>query len=308
MGLLSEALPHPFKGLYNTVISHPLTRDQKLGALLRFARWQIGSRILGKPVVIPYVEGTRLLLERGMTGATGNMYAGLHEFEDQSFVLHALRPSSGFIDIGANVGMYTILAGGVAGARFISAEPVPATYNSLRDNVRLNNLCDIGRIHNIGLGKEKGQLEFSDIEKSGGNRVLQTTSQDQGVEIPVTTLDDFSKHISSPDDVLVFKIDVEGWEAAVLEGGSSVLSRSQPAALVVELNGWGSRYGFDDDKVHDDLVSWGYNPVDYNPFSRSISERSYRCSKGNTIYVNDIPFFSRLCEESKSYSVLDKKV
>lgn len=64
------------------------------------------------PVAVPFVENTRLLVGTGMAGATGNVYAGLHEFQDMAFVLHALRPSSFFLDGGANVGVYTVVAGG----------------------------------------------------------------------------------------------------------------------------------------------------------------------------------------------------
>jgi hypothetical protein len=46
----------------------------------------------------------------GMTGATGNLYVGLHEFEEMAFLLHFLRPGDLFADVGANVGSYTILA------------------------------------------------------------------------------------------------------------------------------------------------------------------------------------------------------
>lgn len=307
MSRLSEILPHPFKGLYNTVLSHPLTRDQKFRALSRFVRWQAGSRILKRPVAIPYVEGTRLLLEQGMTGATGNVYAGLHEFEDMSFVLHALRPSSQFVDIGANVGMYTVLAGGVAGASCLAAEPVPATYESLSDNVRLNKLGDRVDCQNVGVGEQEGELKFTDTGKSGANRVLRAPGT-HGIEVPVTTLDKLAERVSPSDDVLIVKVDVEGWETAVLKGGESVLSRSFPTALVVELNGWGERYGFDDDRTHEDLVSKGYVPVDYEPFHRRLSRRNQRHDSGNTIYVNEVDFFSDRLENSNSYSVLDKKI
>lgn len=47
-----------------------------------------------------------------MTGATGNWYCGLQEYEDMSFVLHALRPGDLFVDVGANIGSYSILAAG----------------------------------------------------------------------------------------------------------------------------------------------------------------------------------------------------
>ncbi|MCS4149361.1 FkbM family methyltransferase [Salinibacter ruber] len=225
-----------------------------------------------------------------------------------SFALHALRPSSAFVDIGANVGIYTVLAGGAVGASCLAVEPVPASYESLTDNVRLNDLNERVDCQNVGVGKEAGELQFADTGKSGGNRVLQEAPPGSGIEVPVTTLDALLEEPSPSGDLLVVKIDVEGWEAAVLEGAESVLSRPAPTALVIELNGWGERYGFDDDKAHENLVRKGYTPVNYDPFQRRLTELDQRRSQGNTIYVNDIDTFSRRGRESRAYAVLDKKI
>ena len=98
------------------IAGHPLTRDRKLRAFSRLLRWQVESR-LRHEVIVPWVEGTRLAARRGMAGATGNIYCGLHEFEDMAFVLHFLRPGDFFADVGANIGSYTVLASGVCKAR-----------------------------------------------------------------------------------------------------------------------------------------------------------------------------------------------
>ena len=57
-----------------------------------------------------------------MTGATGNIYAGLHEFVDMAFCLHLLRSGDLFVDVGANIGSYTVLASKVAGANSVTLE------------------------------------------------------------------------------------------------------------------------------------------------------------------------------------------
>ena len=65
---------------------------------------------------------------RRMTGITGNIYAGLHEFADMAFVLHFLRGRRPVRRCGrANVGSYTILVSGVVGCRTIAFEPDPIT-------------------------------------------------------------------------------------------------------------------------------------------------------------------------------------
>ena len=132
--------------MFNTlrfITSHPLGRRDKWATVLRYLRWQIGSRIAQGPIAVDFINNTRLLVRPGMTGATGNIYCGLHEFEDMAFLLHFLRPSDLFVDIGANIGSYTILASAVIGAHGIAFEPVPQTFQSLIDNIHLNRIAPI---------------------------------------------------------------------------------------------------------------------------------------------------------------------
>ena len=99
------------------ITSHPLNRGRKLMSLLQFAKWQVGSRIVPGAVVFDWVNGSKFLVKPGETGLTGNIYTGLHEFADMAFLLHVLREDDLFIDVGANVGSYSILACAAIGAR-----------------------------------------------------------------------------------------------------------------------------------------------------------------------------------------------
>ena len=89
-------------------------------------------------------------------GATGNIYAGLHEFADMAFTLHFLRPDDLFLDVGANIGSYTLLASGVCKARTISFEPDPARTVVLEQ---------------AAVGGEGGEVEFT-IGRDTGNHVI----------------------------------------------------------------------------------------------------------------------------------------
>ncbi len=110
---------------------------------------------------MPWIAGTRLLVRRGMTGATGNIYAGLHEFAEMAFVLHLLRAGDRFADLGANVGSYTVLAAGVRRARVVAVEPGSAARAALRDNVELNGLGDLVRVEGVALGAAQRRVAFT---------------------------------------------------------------------------------------------------------------------------------------------------
>jgi hypothetical protein len=88
---------------FQFVLAHPLNRANKWAALMRYFRWQFGSRLVPGDVLVPFVDKTLLRICPSMTGATGNIYAGLHEFEDMAFVLHLLRENDLFVDVGANI-------------------------------------------------------------------------------------------------------------------------------------------------------------------------------------------------------------
>lgn len=147
--------------LLKFVWNHPLNRSSKCVALLRVLRWQIASRLIPGPIALPFVEDAFLFARRGMTGATGNWYCGLHEVQEMAILLHLLLPEDHFLDIGANIGSYTVLAGVVGNAQVTPIEPIPSTFRHLAANVALNGLSGRVMCHNLGLSSANGALRFT---------------------------------------------------------------------------------------------------------------------------------------------------
>jgi FkbM family methyltransferase len=110
-----------------------------------------------------------------MTSVTQNIYTGLSDFADCALLLHLLREDSLFVDIGANVGIYTVLAAGVVGAQVVYVEPVPKTFSKLCINLRLNNIENKVSSHNIGLGLQESILRFTS-EQGSMNHVIEDSS------------------------------------------------------------------------------------------------------------------------------------
>lgn len=237
-------------------------------------------------VAVPFVGSTRLLVGAGMTGATGNIYCGLHEFEDMGFVLHALRPGDCFVDVGANVGAYSVLAAGACGASVVACEPVPAAYGHLTDNLRLNDLGSRVVARNVAVGASVGTVRFTDSLDTVNHVLSEVESRETGgVTVPVDTLDNLLQGLSPK----VMKIDVEGYEAEVIKGGRRTFHDPGLLAVLVELNGSGARYGFDEDRIRAELVAAGLAPCSYNPLKRDLifSNEKAGCS-GNTLFARDV--------------------
>lgn len=274
-----------FRTLKN-ITNHPLNRSHRAAAMVRWLRWQIASRLLCGTAVMPFTNKTRLIVKRGMTGATGNLYCGLHEFEDMAFVLHVLRPNETFVDVGANVGSYTVLASGEAEARSISIEPVPETFQHLLDNIFVNRINDRVIAHNCAIGSANGTVRFT-VDSDTKNHVVMKTAPKIGVTgITVRTLDD----VLSGESPRMLKIDVEGFETHVIQGASGVLACESLWAIVMELAGCGTRYGCDDETLHRTMVDYGFRPFRYEPAGRKLTELpSKNPSARNTLYLRNIP-------------------
>ncbi|MFM8171994.1 MAG: FkbM family methyltransferase [Pirellulaceae bacterium] len=238
--------------------NHPLNRHDRLAALSRFLRWQIGSRLLPGPIVYSWIGGARILIRRGETGMTGNLYAGLHEFADMAYLLHVLRAGDFFVDVGANVGSYTLLASTVSGARVTCFEPIPETFDRLMDNVRLNRLEHLVEARNEGVGAHTGRLQFL-LDRNTMNRpVAQGEEAKHAMEVPVVTIDS----VLGDRVPQMMKIDVEGYETAVIEGAQKTLADPRLHSVVMELAGAGSQYGFDEDRLLNRCELWGFKAVD----------------------------------------------
>lgn len=257
------------------IVDHPLNRGRPVATTLRYLRWQLRSRLATAPVVVPFVDDTRLAVTRGMTGATGNIYCGLHELEEMAFVCHALRAGDLFLDGGANVGTFCVLAGGVAGADVIAVEPVPTAFAGLSRNVALNRLEARVQCLQIGLASAPGVLEFS-ADNDTMNRVVEPgDAPGSTVSVAVRTLDDVVHHRTPT----IIKLDVEGYESEVLRGATRALADPALKAMVVEV----TRPA---EEVTALLEPMGFAPHAYDPHHRRIALLEMP-SGGNVLFVRD---------------------
>ncbi len=238
------------------------------------------------PVAVPFVNQSVLMVHPGMTGATQNIYCGLHEFADTSFLLHLLRSGDLFVDVGANAGVYTILASAAIGAKSISLEPNPSTFDWLKRNIRLNDLEGLVELHNACAGKGEGVVGFDVSGQDTTNHVCESASTStQVLNVPVIALD---QCIGVKCPILI-KIDVEGFESTVLAGAGRILSDPGLLALIVELSDDCIRYGFGLDDAHNAIMSNGFQPASYDPFTRRLQPLDGRNrASANTIYLRDL--------------------
>ena len=280
------------------IMNHPLNRKNKLGSLLCFIKWQFKSRLYKSEHIYNWVDKANFIINRGEHAMTGNLYCGLLEYEDMAFVLHSLKETDNFYDIGANVGSYTLLASGVKRCKSFCFEPIRSTFERLIDNVNLNKIQHLVDARNIGIGDRNEILSFTN-DLNTTNRVCKESDIDNTENVDVIRLDDNFK----PSLPSIVKIDVEGFEGFVLKGGKNFFSSSNTIALIIELNGSGKIFNIEDDEIHKEILSFGFSPVRYAPLERRLTPLESYNSNGNTIYVKDIEEIQKRCNESNSVCI-----
>jgi FkbM family methyltransferase len=208
-----------------------------------------------------------------MTGVTGNIYAGLHEFVDMAFVLHLLQRGDCFFDVGANVGSYTILASAICGAFTYAFDPDPDTAIAFRKNIAANNIQNYVTLVEAAVG-EKGGPVFFTVGRDTVNRIADNEEKAMPVRVVrMTTLDE----VDSECPVLV-KIDIEAYEEQALRGAARLLGDRRLRAIALETANEGAQSV---------LAHAGFVRRYYDPIKRLLSPEPTRYHQSNALYVRD---------------------
>jgi FkbM family methyltransferase len=277
------------RSLYRTLrflVLHPVSAGRPWVPLFAFVRWQLGRRLglIGAPSRATFVNSAQMLVDARHGDSVGVLYTGLPEFWEMGFALHLLREGDLFVDCGANVGTYSVAVAVAAGASCIAIEPVPATYAALLANVALNQLGGRVTCLNVALGSASATLRMTSAHDSG-NHVLDDRVEDESggaIEVPSRTLDEA---LAGRNPTLI-KIDVEGYESAVLDGAAAALASPELLAVILELNGGGQRFGTPDRVVHARMLGLGFETFSYSALTRTLTSLGRQQSRlGNTVYV-----------------------
>ncbi len=256
------------------LLKHGLWGKNRLIPLLRFIRLQLIFALGEKKICLEWFKGIYLNIEKGDTGLTGNYYLGLHEFTDMGFLIHSLKEKDTFLDVGSNLGSYSLLASGLCKCSSIAYEPVPLTFFKLINNINIQNFRERIIAKKIALTS----IEFPDdkvlfsTDKRTRNSVVNEQYQGDKELVKVSNLDKETENIS-PN---LLKIDVEGFENVVLRGAENLLNRSSLFAIIIE----GQTAG-----VNNLIRSKGFTDYNYSPLDRKLIP--HQKVENNRIWIRD---------------------
>lgn len=242
-------------------------------------------RLLRHPkLIVPYINWMQAGGNPVVTYFNGAKVSGFISFSEYHYWRRGLDaediavisymsenyPASTVIDVGANLGFFSMALAKGKFAEVHSFEPVPPTFEKLTSNANLNSphLAEL-ILNQAGLGAEPGVFSFITDPKSPQQNKLNFNQKDKTdsnlTDCQVTTLDDYCrlKHIHK---ISFLKIDVEGFETHVLKGGKETLINGEVRFIYSEIIAEAfTNAGSSQEEFCQTVEAYGFHPVIFDP-------------------------------------------
>ncbi len=269
--------------------NHPSNRGRRGRALLRAVAWQIYKRAAGGVWDVRLVGNRIIRCYPDNTSASSVLYAGLFDFDAMHFLLRYLRPTDDFLDVGANIGVYTILASSVVSAGTLHAfEPSSIARRRLQENVQLNGLTNV-RIHPLAAAEQAGSLQLT-RDRDATNYVVVEQSLERVERVVGQAIQDLVGGVA----FALGKMDVEGYELPALKGAARMLEAHSPPIWLLEVSELSAKYGYPQEELVRFLSGYGYRPARYRAEENVLrwDEECWRHQQ-NVLFVAE-PHFQRV--------------
>lgn len=192
-----------------------------------------------------------------------SIYLGVFEPWESTAIRAYLKPGMTFVDVGANVGYYTLMGASSVGSggQVIAFEPSPYAFGRLHETIERNRISQV-QLVSAGLGEESGELRlFMPNQKGNHTPTMVPNGGGYPVRVPVLRLDDYLTE-SRIEVVDLMKIDVEGFEPNVIRGATRYLERGKIRAILCEFNeAWLEANNSSVQSLFRLIVSYGFKPL-----------------------------------------------
>jgi len=169
------------------------------------------------------------------------------------------------LDIGANIGYYTLIAAKLVGENGVvfAFEPEPTNFALLKRNVEINGYKNVILVQKA-VSNKTGKVKLYLSERNlGDHRIYNSQDGRQSIEIEAIRLDDYFKDYNGKIDFI--KMDVQGSEGGVFQGGSRVLKKNKDVKVVTEFWPVGlKRFGIDAEEYLKLIIEHGFQIYEIN--------------------------------------------
>lgn len=218
---------------------------------------------------------------------------GMYEPVESYLFLKLVGPGMTVIDVGANCGQYTLLAGRAVGngGQVHAFEPIPDTFKLLQEHVRLNHLSNV-TLNQCALWNEKTELPLGHgVEPESALWTVGCADDPERIVVPAIRFDDYARE-QRLEHIDLIKMDIEGAEPFMLEGARQSIERFHPVFLMEVSDMALARVKWTPQRVWEFMRALGYRAFQIKPSPRRSGPRTdfTDFEYGNVIFhVNDLP-------------------
>ena len=229
-----------------------------------------------------WISRSRIVAAHKRCGVSALVYSQrLYNYNNMKLLQALLEDGGSFLDIGANIGSFTLIASEQEKALVYAFEPHPDTFRLLQRNVNLNRRANI-MLFNVAAGQIDGQVYLTDEAGSATNHI-EARGADRTIAVSCNRMDTVcSRHAIHPQYV---KIDVEGFEYDVLSGFGAYLEAVD--LLMIEMNGLSDQRSSGQRQIHALLGSNGFSGPWHCDFDGKTIRRHDRSELEDSLYLSD---------------------
>lgn len=212
-----------------------LAGNQTLLELEHSTRLEFARHGKAVDLEVPNIPGLKMFLHPNDSVITYRILAGkVWEPNETHWVSRFVRPGDVFVDIGANVGYYTLVASRLVGdtGHVYAFEPDPIAFSILERNVALNGITNV-TLEQKAVSNEKGSIQLFLSEKNkGDHQIYEGNEERRAIDVEAVKLDDY--FVDYDGAVNFVKIDTQGAEGVILEGMQEVIAANDDIVMAVE--------------------------------------------------------------------------
>jgi FkbM family methyltransferase len=268
-------------GTLNYIWNHPACKNQQFQSITKFLAWQAYKRITRKTLDFQVIPGVKLRCYPDSRSASAALYCGLYDYHDMSFLLRYLQPADTFLDVGANIGIYSLLAASILKQGQVhSFEVLPKNCQRFNINLALNQVNNV-ILHTIAIADRPGEILLNLAEGDSMPFITQQPTE-HTISVKSDTLDNLLKH-EPTQPITLGKIDIEGAELLAFKGATSLLQKQSPPVWIIELLDFNQTTEHSPPSVVSLLQEFGYDLYSFDADTNQLSPAQLSHKTGNNL-------------------------
>lgn len=263
----------------------------KLPLVRRAYEFLYSYTMLPNEIALAEVEGQKMYFDTNdKYGMTGQLFlGGLYEKYETNLFRRVVGEGMTLVDLGANMGYYTLLAAKLVGrkGKVFAFEPDPDNFSLLLKNIEANGYNNVIPVQKAVSNKTGTTKLFLCQGNKADHRIYYSHDGRESITVDVTTLDTFFENERYPIDVI--KMDIQGAEMAALQGMTEIVLKNDSLKIITEFWPWGLQsFGFSPLEFLDKLIEYGftlYTVTSKEPWIKpvSVTQVMKMCKSGGAL-------------------------